>query len=76
MTVDPISDNLKFLLFQAETHLPYASYTWYLSSKLLMTLKLPTTFRSTVNPKALYLPWSSPWISSAPQMKSRKSMLK
>ena len=76
MTVNPVSDNLKLIFFQAETYLPYASYTWYLSTNLLLTLKLPTTFRSTVSPEAFYLPWVSPWIPSAPQVKGRKSTLK
>lgn len=76
MTVNPISDNLKLVFFQAETCLPYASYTWYLSTHLLLTLKLPTTFRSTVSPEAFYLSWFSPWIPSAPQVKDRKSTLK
>jgi len=56
MTVNPISDKLKFVFFQAETHLPYASYTWYLKSNLLLTLKLPTKFRSTVSPKPFIFP--------------------
>jgi phosphatidylserine decarboxylase len=76
MSVNPISDNLKFVFFQAETHMPYASYTRYLSSNFFLTLKLPTTFRSTVSPEAVYLPWVTPWISSAPQVKGRKSTLK
>jgi hypothetical protein len=76
MTANPISDNLKFVFFQAETHLPYVSYTWYLSSNLLLILKLPTTFRSTDSPEALYLLWVNPWISSAAQMKGRKGTLK
>ena len=71
MTVKPIIDNLKFVFFQAETHLPYASYTWYLTSNLLLTLKLPTTCRSTISPEALYLPRISSWISSALQVKGR-----
>jgi hypothetical protein len=76
MTVNPISDNLKFVFFQVETHLPYASYTWYLSSNLLLILKLPATFRSTDNPEALYLLWDYPWIYSAAQVKGRKGTLK
>jgi hypothetical protein len=76
MTVIPVSDNLKFVFFQTETYLPYAPYKWYLYSNLFLTLKLPITFRSTASPEALYLPWVSPWISSAPQVKGRKITLK